>query len=159
MRIETEWLKASKRAYNYFSTIGDLTNMAKLEPLFSRGEETNVEQYAVVVDAIKQALVTKDPMGPKQEGSRIITVDIARQQVETVAKIVETKLPDSVDPRRRRRLPRRYAAWLSSSRLAIPRDTLSLTIYWQPNLRLNQLQFACTSTQALKPRLNQSSME
>ena len=92
-----EWLKASKRAYNYFSTIGDLANMAKLEPLFSRAE-TNVEQYAVVIDAIKQALVTKDPMGPKQEGTRIITVSQAQQQVETVAGIVESRLPDSGTP-------------------------------------------------------------
>lgn len=92
-----EWLKAAKRAYNYFSTIGDLANMAKLEPLFTR-VETNVEQYAVVIDAIKQALVTNDPMGPKQEGTRIITVSQAQQQVETVAGIVESKLPDSGTP-------------------------------------------------------------
>jgi hypothetical protein len=89
-----EWLKAAKRAYNYFSTIGDLTHMAQLEPMF-RGAETNVEQYAVVIDAIKQALVTKDRLGPKQEGTRILTVEQAQKQMETVAGVVETLLPNS----------------------------------------------------------------
>jgi len=92
---KNEWLKASKRAYNYFSTIGDLTHMAQLEPLFKRAE-TNVEQYAVVIDAIKQALVTEDPLWKlKQEPTRILSVEKAQAQVENVAAKVERELPDS----------------------------------------------------------------
>jgi len=75
----------------------DTTHMAELEPVFRR-PETRVEQFAVVIDAINQALVIKDPMGLKPEGTRILSVDEAQWQVEAVARIVETILPNSGIP-------------------------------------------------------------
>jgi hypothetical protein len=96
------WLKAAKRAYNYFSTTGDMEHMRALEPVFTR-PETQVEQYATVIDGIYFALVTKDmertgrrPLpGIPQPRTRIITVDEARAQVEEVARTVETVLPNN----------------------------------------------------------------
>jgi hypothetical protein len=87
------WLKAAKRAYNYFSTVGDTVHMGLLEPVFLR-PETNVEQYATVVDGISFALSTVD-QGIRQPRTRILTLAEARQQVESVAEIVENRLPDT----------------------------------------------------------------
>ena len=97
---QKDWLKAAKRAYNYFSTIGDTVHMALLEPAFRR-PEANVEQYATVIDGISFALGTRDPLksrkgrGIPQAQTRILTVTEARDQVESVAKIVESVLPDT----------------------------------------------------------------
>ncbi len=85
------WLKAGKRAYNYFSTIGDTVHMAALEPVF-RSPETSVEPYATVIGGIEHILSPAD-MGVRQPQTRILTVAVARSQVETVAGIVETDLP------------------------------------------------------------------
>ena len=87
------WLKAGKRAYNYFSTTGDMAHMRALEPVFLL-PETEAEQYATVIDSIQLALVTRD-MGVRQARTRILTVDEAQHQVEEVARTVETILPDS----------------------------------------------------------------
>jgi hypothetical protein len=87
------WLKAAKRAYNYFSTIGDTAHMSQLEPVFRR-REAHVEQYASVVDGIELALLEKDGR-LRQARTRILTVEEARSQVETAARIVKDELPDS----------------------------------------------------------------
>ncbi|HEX2093049.1 MAG TPA: hypothetical protein VHG28_11630, partial [Longimicrobiaceae bacterium] len=87
------WLKAGKRAYNYFSTIGDTAHMVALEPVF-RQPETQVEQYATVIDAIEAALLREDMRIP-QARTRLVTVDLARSQVERVATVVESTLPDT----------------------------------------------------------------
>jgi hypothetical protein len=81
------WLKAAKRAYNYFSTIGDTAHMAALEPVFSR-PEARVQQYAVVISALVETLNERSPR------TRILTVSEARAQVEQVAVVVERHLPD-----------------------------------------------------------------
>lgn len=86
-----KWLKAGKRAYNYFSTIGDTAHMAALEPVFRR-PEARVEQFASVIESIKHVLSTRD-MNVRQPRTRILTVDEARRQVERVAHVVETELP------------------------------------------------------------------
>ncbi|MBP2326041.1 hypothetical protein JOF56_006426 [Kibdelosporangium banguiense] len=85
------WLKAAKRAYNYFSTIGDLAGMSALEPVFSQ-PQTNIEQYATVIDAIQNALELTD-MGVRQPRTRIISRDEALNQVERAAAMVEQRLP------------------------------------------------------------------
>jgi hypothetical protein len=86
------WLKAAKRAYNYFSTIGDIEHMRALEPAFVT-PEARAEQYATVIDGIS---ITLDPtdMRVRQPSTRILTVSEARDQVEDVARIVETTFPN-----------------------------------------------------------------
>jgi len=86
-----QWLKAAKRAFNYFSTIGDLAGMNELQPVFSM-PQTRIEQFATVIDGIQIALAETD-LGVKQPRSRIITRDEALHQVERVAAEVETGLP------------------------------------------------------------------
>jgi len=86
-----QWLKAAKRAFNYCSTIGDLAGMNELQPVFSM-PQTNVEQYATVIDGIQIALEEKD-LGVKQPRTRIISRDEAFRQIERVAQTVETTLP------------------------------------------------------------------
>jgi hypothetical protein len=93
------WLKAGKRAYNYFSTIGDTAHMAALEPVFRR-PEAMVEQYATVITALSRVLQEFKPpkKGKRPEPrpqTRILTVDEARAQVERVAVVVEAQLPDA----------------------------------------------------------------
>jgi hypothetical protein len=83
-----KWLKAAKRAYNYFSTIGDLEGMAALEPAF-RTAEADVERYASVLEAIQRTLPTTEPK------TRVLLVDDARAQVERAADAIETRLPDN----------------------------------------------------------------
>src|SRR5206468_5415446 len=85
------WLKAAKRAYNYFSTIGDTAHMTALEPVF-RTPEAHVEQYASVVDGISIVLSPKD-MKVDQPNTRIITVTEARRQIAIVADVVRRELP------------------------------------------------------------------
>ena len=86
-----QWLKAAKRAFNYFSTIGDLAGMNELQPVFSM-PQTRVEQFATVLDGIGSVL--GDRKHPRTEPrTRIISLDEARRQVERVAATVETTLP------------------------------------------------------------------
>ena len=110
-----KWLKAGKRAYNYFSTIGDSEHMAALEPVFRR-PETMIEQYATVIDGMQHVLATRD-MGVRQPRTRILTVDEARRQVERVANEVENHLPDS---------------GVGSNPAAIARDLRVLSGYLRP---------------------------
>lgn len=86
-----QWLKAAKRAFNYFSTIGDLAGMSELQPVFSM-PQTRVEQFATVIDGIQIALEETD-LGVRQPRTRIISRDEAVRQVERVAVVVETELP------------------------------------------------------------------
>jgi Domain of unknown function (DUF4157) len=85
------WLKAAKRAYNYFSTIGDTAHMTALEPVF-RTPEAHVEQYASVVDGISIVLSPSD-MKVDQPNTRIITVAEAQRQIAIVADVVRRELP------------------------------------------------------------------
>jgi hypothetical protein len=85
------WLKAAKRAYNYFSTIGDTAHMTALEPVF-RTPEAQLEQYASVVDGIDIVLSPED-LGVRQPNTRIITVTEARRQIALVADVVRRELP------------------------------------------------------------------
>ncbi|MFY2826012.1 DUF4157 domain-containing protein [Ruegeria sp. MALMAid1280] len=90
-----KWLKAAKRAYNYFSTIGDTAHMAALEPVFE-SNEARVEQYATVIEGIVHTLITRDMTSPRDRSgirnpqTRILTVDEARDQVRRVAAAVRT---------------------------------------------------------------------
>jgi hypothetical protein len=85
------WLKAAKRAYNYFSTIGDTAHMTALEPVF-RTPEAHVEQYASVVDGIEIVLSPED-LGVNEPKTRILTVAEARRQIAIVADVVRRELP------------------------------------------------------------------
>jgi hypothetical protein len=96
------WLKAGKRAYNYFSTIGDLANMARLEPVF-RGVEAEMEQQATVVDGVAYVLSSKD-MKITQANTRILTLTEARDQIERVADALLRRMPGSDSTRIAERL-------------------------------------------------------
>ncbi|WP_150494638.1 hypothetical protein [Streptomyces kanamyceticus] len=87
------WLKAAKRAYNYFSTIGDTPHMAALEPVFSR-PEAEMEMYASVVEALRYALLEWDRDTPEPR-TRILSATMARKQAENVAQKVLELLPDA----------------------------------------------------------------
>jgi hypothetical protein len=87
------WLKAAKRAYNYFSTIGDVRHMNALEPVFRR-PEAEMEMYASIVDALYYALLERDQNIPEPR-TRILSATAARGQAETVARAVLEKLPDT----------------------------------------------------------------
>jgi hypothetical protein len=85
------WLKAAKRAYNYFSTIGDIPHMTALEPAFSR-PEAKMEMYASVVEALRYALLDWDRKTPEPR-TRILSVVEARAQAEEVARMALSLLP------------------------------------------------------------------
>jgi hypothetical protein len=85
------WLKAAKRAYNYFSTVGDLAHMAALEPVFRR-PEAELETHATVVEALQYVLQYRDHRIAEPR-TRILTVEEARDQLETVALRADLVLP------------------------------------------------------------------
>lgn len=87
------WLKAAKRAYNYFSTIGDVAHMTALEPVFTR-PEAEMEMYASVVEGLRYALLKWDRDTPEPR-TRILSATMAREQAEEVARKVLELLPDS----------------------------------------------------------------
>jgi hypothetical protein len=85
------WLKAAKRAYNYFSTIGDIPHMTALEPVFSR-PEAELEMHATVVEAVSYVLRTRDKKLPEPR-TRILSLDEAQLQLGDVADRVKLELP------------------------------------------------------------------
>jgi hypothetical protein len=89
------WLKAAKRAYNYFSTVGDLDHMAALEPVFLRSE-AELEQHATVIEAISYVLSTFDNRR-REPQTRILTVEEARYQLERVARRLDQEMPGTAE--------------------------------------------------------------
>jgi hypothetical protein len=81
-----EWLKAAKRAYNYFTVIGNLEAMAQLQPVF-RTTQTMVSQQTSVMEAIARALL---PSRNRGHPTRILQVTAARDQLNRAADIVQT---------------------------------------------------------------------
>jgi hypothetical protein len=80
-----DYLKAAKRAFNYFRTIGNLEAMAAVTPIFA-SSEARITQQAKVLEAIAMAL---DPATP----SRILPAERARVQLREAAAVIETHLP------------------------------------------------------------------
>ena len=80
-----DYLKAAKRSFNYFRTIGDLDAMAEVTPVFA-SPEARISQQIKNLEAIAMAL---DPASP----SRILPVDRARDQLKEAAAIIEAQLP------------------------------------------------------------------
>ncbi len=74
-----DYLKAAKRAYNYFIAVGDLAGMATLEPLF-RTPQARAAQSLSVLDSIKGVLFA---------GTRILRVEEAREQLHLAALWIE----------------------------------------------------------------------
>ena len=79
------YLKATKRAFNYFRSIGDLEAMAEISNIFSQPEARIIQQSAIV-GAISTAL---DPATP----SRILPAAIARDQLLKTAMVIRADLP------------------------------------------------------------------
>ena len=82
---KTKFLKATKRAFNYFRAIGDLEAMASITKIFARSEARIIQQ-AAILDAISSAL---DPASP----SRILPAAVARDQLFETAVVINADLP------------------------------------------------------------------
>lgn len=80
-----KYLKATKRAFNYFRAIGDLEAMAELTRIFARPEARIIQQSAIL-GAISTAL---DPATP----SRILPAALARDLLLKAAMVINSDLP------------------------------------------------------------------
>jgi hypothetical protein len=79
------YLKAAKRAFNYFRAIGNLEAMSAIQPVFVT-TQAQLNQNVSEVETISAAL---DPAAP----TRILTVDVARRRLEKAAAAVVTWMP------------------------------------------------------------------
>jgi hypothetical protein len=80
-----KYLKATKRAFNYFRSIGDLEAMADLSDIFMRPAARIIQQSAII-GAISTAL---DPATP----SRLLPATVARDQLLKTAMVISADLP------------------------------------------------------------------
>jgi hypothetical protein len=80
-----KYLKATKRAFNYFRAIGDLEAMAEITRFFSRPEARIIQQSAIL-GAVSTAL---DPATP----SRILPAALARDLLLKAAMVIDADLP------------------------------------------------------------------
>ncbi|PSM47179.1 hypothetical protein C7Y66_21110 [Chroococcidiopsis sp. CCALA 051] len=83
-----KYLKAAKRAFNYFLAIGNIAAMEAVQPIFVR-PEARVNQEVAVMEAIKSAL-DDDPIDGFQ--TRILTVVEARTMLNNAAQTIEDSL-------------------------------------------------------------------
>ncbi len=81
---EGRYLKAAKRAFNYFRTIGDLDGMDAIKPVFV-SKAARVSQQLKGLQAIATAL---EP----ERTSRILTVAGAREQIKAAARAIKADL-------------------------------------------------------------------
>jgi hypothetical protein len=79
-----QYLKAAKRAYNYFTVIGNLEAMQKLEPVF-RTDQARVNQQAAVVEAIVRSLDKR-----RSPRTSILTRKDAQSQLSDAAEVIKT---------------------------------------------------------------------
>ncbi|NJR62826.1 MAG: DUF4157 domain-containing protein [Cyanobacteria bacterium CRU_2_1] len=84
-----KYLKAAKRAYNFFTVTGNLEAMQRLEPVF-RSEQARVNQQASVLETIARTL------SERSSPTRVLMVEEARQQLGTAADIIATSLPEAI---------------------------------------------------------------
>jgi hypothetical protein len=80
-----KYLKATKRAFNYFRAIGDLEAMSKLTSIFAR-PEARIIQHSAILGAISTAL---DPATP----SRILPAALAHDLLLKAAMVINSDLP------------------------------------------------------------------
>ena len=83
--VKHRYLKAAKRAYNYFTAIGNLEAMAETEPIF-RTDQARVNQQAAAIEGVVQSLSRRFP-------TRVLRADDARWQIRFAAWEVGTRLP------------------------------------------------------------------
>jgi len=79
------YLKAAKRAFNYFRAIGNLEGMTAIQPVFST-TQAQLNQNVSEIDTIAAAL---DPIRP----TRILTALTARGRLEDAATAVVAQMP------------------------------------------------------------------
>ena len=121
-----DYLKAAKRAFNYFRTIGDLEAIAAVTPIFA-SSEARITQQAKLLEAITMTL---DPATP----SRILRAERAREQLRDAATIIEAHLP--VIPGTIPGRPRGVAVELNSIAIAIQSQTIRPAGIVEPNAAL-----------------------
>lgn len=102
-----DFLKAAKRAFNYFRTIGNIEAMELITPVFAT-DQARINQQAAVLEAIASSL---DPATP----SRLLTADFAQLRLREAAALIRTSLP--VIPGKR--LPAAVATELESIATAL----------------------------------------
>ncbi len=85
------WLKAAKRAFNYFMAIGDMEAMSQLQPAFIT-PHAEVNQQLAVIEAIARSLIPDRP-GDDSWKSRILTVSSATPMLNKAADTIAAKLP------------------------------------------------------------------
>ncbi len=128
------WLKAAKRAYNYFTVTGNLEAIRQLEPVF-RTDEAMVSQQSAALEAVAGALLpARDPRGRRSRRgfpSRILPADEARSQLERVAAVIEHSLPTVGTP------PRSPAAIATALRRAAARCRGDATGLLRPDVALS----------------------
>lgn len=83
------YLKAAKRAFNYFLAIGNADAMDAVQPIF-QSSEARVNQEVAVMEAIKSALNPNPRRGGMQ--TLILTVGDARNMLNNAAQVVEERL-------------------------------------------------------------------
>jgi hypothetical protein len=81
-----KYLKAAKRAFNYFMALGNIEAMEAITPVFST-LQAQVNQQVTVMEAILAAL------GPKEVSTRILRTYDAEAMLNNVANIIESLLP------------------------------------------------------------------
>ena len=81
-----KYLKAAKRAFNYFMALGNIEAMEAITPVFST-VQAQVNQQVVVMEAIQSALK------PDNVSTRILRTYDAEAMLDNVANIIETLLP------------------------------------------------------------------
>jgi hypothetical protein len=85
------WLKAAKRAFNYFRTIGNLQAMSLVTPVFST-DQARVNQNVAELEAVEDVLTPGTTRRPGVPTS-ILSADAARARLNEAADVVEALLP------------------------------------------------------------------
>jgi hypothetical protein len=90
--VKKRYLKAAKRAYNYFTAIGHLQAMAATEPIF-RTDQARVNQEGAAIEGVVQSLSRRFP-------TRVLRAVDAQAQINTAAWVIENHLPPVIPLRR-----------------------------------------------------------
>jgi hypothetical protein len=90
------FLKASKRIFNYFTAVGDLEAAAAVRPVFAT-VQADVNRQLAVVEMVVRALGTDATPGrpDNTKRTRILTADDARTLLDSAADEIATRLPAS----------------------------------------------------------------
>lgn len=121
--VKKRYLKAAKRAFNYFMAIGNLEAMQAVQPIFST-QQAMVNQQTAVVESVAHSL-------SRRLQTRILRADEAQTLIYRAADVIEQSLP----PVPRERAPAEIAADLRSAATQFQGDSEGILV---PNNRLSR---------------------